>query len=62
MKHKDNKKSHAAYIAAAFDTLSEKDQLYLEELTDQLAKIHTAAPETQHLKHATKRSKKEKKA
>jgi len=56
MKHNDNEKSRSAYIAAAFDALCEKDQLYLEDLADQLAKIHAAAPETQHLKNKTERS------
>ena len=33
-------------LVAAFSLLGEKDQMYLEKLTTELAKIHKAAPET----------------
>ena len=32
-------------LIAAFDLLGEKDQIYLEKLASELAKIHKVAPE-----------------
>ena len=33
-------------LIAAFNLLSEKDQVYIEKLASELAKIHKAAPES----------------
>ena len=43
-------------LIAAFNLLGEKDQVYLEKLTSELAKIHKAAPETGRKEKVKERS------
>jgi hypothetical protein len=47
MKHKEIQTPRLQHLAASFDQLCDKDQLYLETLAAQLAKIHETAPEKQ---------------
>ena len=49
MKQMRSDKSRLNRLIAAFDLLSEKDQIYLENLASELAKIHKTAPETRGL-------------
>jgi len=46
MKQMRSYKTRLDHLIAAFDFLSEKDQIYLETLASELAEIHKTAPET----------------
>ena len=49
MKHMKIDKTRLDRLIAAFNLLCENDQIYIENLTSQLAKTHKTAPETRRL-------------
>ena len=46
MKHMRTDKERLDHLIASFNLLSEKDQIYLENLASELAEMHKTAPET----------------